>query len=128
MRDPFEELGAQAHRAASAPVSPEVHGDGRQRLIDAAGKLAAPRQRWHKAALVPALAVAAAIALVWGSLALCTALLAAPAYLPVFAHVLRLAPPDRGMWTVILGMSLAPLLIGQVAALVSRRHGPGSPR
>jgi Ca2+-transporting ATPase len=65
---------------------------------------------------------------VWGSLALCTALLAAPAYLPIFAHVLRLAPPDRQMWTVILGMSLAPLLIGQAAALVTRRHGPGSRR
>jgi Ca2+-transporting ATPase len=65
---------------------------------------------------------------VWGSLALCSALLAAPAYLPAFAHVLRLAPPDRRMWTIILAMSLAPLLVGQIAALILRQHRPGLSR
>ncbi len=65
---------------------------------------------------------------VWGSLVLCTALLVAPAYLPLLAHVLHLASPDRRMWMVIVAMSLAPLLIGQVAALILRRHRPGSSR
>jgi Ca2+-transporting ATPase len=53
---------------------------------------------------------------VWGSLLLCAALLATPAYWAPAAHVLHLMKPDRNMWVIILGMSLAPLFVGQVAA------------
>jgi Ca2+-transporting ATPase len=59
---------------------------------------------------------------IWGSLVLCTALLAVPAYVPAFAHVLDLAPPDLGMWSVILAMSLAPLFVGRAVVLVLRWH------
>jgi Ca2+-transporting ATPase len=44
----------------------------------------------------------------WGSLLLCTALLAAPPYLAPIAHVLHLTPPTPIMWAIILGMSIAP--------------------
>ena len=50
---------------------------------------------------------------VWGALVLCTALLAVPPYLPPLAHVLHLAPPTLAMWAIILGMSLAPLIVAQ---------------
>jgi len=51
---------------------------------------------------------------VWGALALCTALLLGALYIPPVADVLRLVPPDRAGWTVVVGMSLAPLLFGQI--------------
>jgi Ca2+-transporting ATPase len=58
---------------------------------------------------------------VWGSILLCSALLVLPAYLPPFARVLHLVQPSPDMWIVILGMSLLPLPVGQVAARVVRR-------
>jgi Ca2+-transporting ATPase len=54
----------------------------------------------------------------WGSLLLCTALLAAPPYLAPIAHVLHLAPPSPTMWAIILGLSLAPLFGTQVLTLM----------
>ncbi|MCR4281672.1 MAG: cation-transporting P-type ATPase, partial [Bauldia sp.] len=63
---------------------------------------------------------------VWGALLLCTALLAVPAYLPPMAHLLHLTRPDLTMWAVILGMSLAPALVGQATGLLSRRRQSGS--
>ena len=50
---------------------------------------------------------------IWGALALCIGLLLLAAHLPVLADVLEVVPPDATMWTVILGVSLVPLLIGQ---------------
>ena len=52
--------------------------------------------------------------LLWGSLVLCTALLAIPPYVAPLAHVLHLAPPTPAMWATIFGMSLAPLVVAQV--------------
>ncbi len=57
----------------------------------------------------------------WGALALCSLLLAAPAYLAPGARLLQLAPPDAPMWGVILGCSLAPLLPIQAVMAVTRR-------
>ena len=59
---------------------------------------------------------------IWGSLALCAALLALPPYLPPIADVMHLTPPSGTMWAVILALSIAPLLVTQVVtALVGRR-------
>jgi Ca2+-transporting ATPase len=49
----------------------------------------------------------------WAALALCTVLLAAPPYIAPLAHVLHLTPPTAAMWSIILAMSLAPLLLIQ---------------
>jgi Ca2+-transporting ATPase len=54
----------------------------------------------------------------WGSLLLCTALLAAPPYLGPLAHVLHLAPPTPTMWAIILGLSVAPLFATQLLTLM----------
>jgi Ca2+-transporting ATPase len=54
----------------------------------------------------------------WGSLLLCTALLAAPPYLAPIAHVLHLTPPTPTMWAIILGMSMAPLVATQAVTLL----------
>jgi P-type Ca2+ transporter type 2C len=55
---------------------------------------------------------------VWGSLVLCTVLLAVPPYLPPLAHVLHLAPPTPAMWVIILGLSAAPLVVTQLVTLM----------
>jgi Ca2+-transporting ATPase len=54
----------------------------------------------------------------WGSLVLCTMLLAVPPYLPPLAHLLHLAPPTATMWAVVLGMSAAPLVVTQAVTFV----------
>jgi Ca2+-transporting ATPase len=53
---------------------------------------------------------------VWAALLLCTALLVAPAYLTPVAHILHLTAPDLNMWAVIIGMSVAPLILLQGTA------------
>lgn len=58
---------------------------------------------------------------VWGAIVLCTLLLAVPAYIPVVADILQIVPPDRDMWLIILGMSLAPLAFNQIGALMIGR-------
>ncbi len=60
----------------------------------------------------------------WAAVGLCTVLLAAPPYLPPAAHLLHLAPLTVAMWTVVLGCSLAPLVVTQavMAAAVGRRQ------
>jgi Ca2+-transporting ATPase len=64
----------------------------------------------------------------WGALALCTLLLAVPPYVPYLAHLLHLVPVTPGMWAVILGMSLAPLLVTQCLALITTRYRRGNAR
>jgi Ca2+-transporting ATPase len=49
----------------------------------------------------------------WGALLLCTALLAAPPYVPPVAEIMHLVPPTPIMWVVILGASVAPLVVTQ---------------
>lgn len=50
---------------------------------------------------------------VWGALALCSILIAAAVYVKPLAEVLRIIPPDAGGWTLVLVMSLLPVVIGQ---------------
>ncbi len=54
----------------------------------------------------------------WGSLVLCTTLLAVPPYLAPVAHVLHLAPPTATMWAIILALSAAPLVVTQAVTLM----------
>jgi len=54
----------------------------------------------------------------WGAIVLCTVLLAAPPYLAPMAHVLHLAPPSPTAWAIILGLSVAPLLVTQAVTLM----------
>ncbi|MFN3659273.1 MAG: cation-translocating P-type ATPase [Pseudolabrys sp.] len=59
---------------------------------------------------------------VWAALALCIVLLALPPYVTPMAHLLRLVPPTPAMWAIILGMSLAPLVLVQaLTPLIARR-------
>ncbi len=51
---------------------------------------------------------------IWGALAICISLLLLAVFLPVFALVLHLTAPDYKEWLLIVGMSLVPLVIGQV--------------
>jgi len=51
---------------------------------------------------------------VWGALGLCSLLLLAGAYLPGLSLVLGLEAPDVRTWALILGASLAPLVILQL--------------
>ncbi|MBS3816456.1 MAG: cation-transporting P-type ATPase [Candidatus Thermoplasmatota archaeon] len=51
---------------------------------------------------------------VWGALGLCTLILVAAVYLPGISTVLRTVDPGPVGWLLVIGMSLIPLLIGQV--------------
>jgi Ca2+-transporting ATPase len=62
----------------------------------------------------------------WSAFALCTLLLAMPPYLPPAAHVLHLVPPDATMWTIILAMSIAPLVVIQVVTMAMMAIRPRS--
>jgi Ca2+-transporting ATPase len=55
----------------------------------------------------------------WGALAFCTVLLAAPPYLPLVAHLLHLAPLTASMWIAVLACSLAPLALTQTIMLAT---------
>jgi hypothetical protein len=49
-------------------------------------------------------------------------LVAAPPYVAPLAHVLHLIPPTPAMWAIILGMSLAPLIVTQAFVEVQARR------
>ncbi|MGK7369304.1 MAG: cation-translocating P-type ATPase [Candidatus Halalkalibacterium sp. M3_1C_030] len=51
---------------------------------------------------------------VWGAIVLCILLILSALYIPILADVMRVIPPDFYGWIVILGMSLVPLVIGQI--------------
>ncbi|RJP16051.1 MAG: cation-transporting P-type ATPase [Candidatus Abyssobacteria bacterium SURF_5] len=51
---------------------------------------------------------------VWGALILCVGLLLLAVYLPILALVLNLTDPGQKGWALIVGMSLVPLVIGQL--------------
>jgi Ca2+-transporting ATPase len=59
---------------------------------------------------------------IWGALALCIAILGIALYTPAFRSVLTITPPDTAQWALILGASLAPLLVGQAGKLVVQRQ------
>ncbi|MEJ2637212.1 MAG: cation-transporting P-type ATPase [Calditrichia bacterium] len=54
---------------------------------------------------------------VWGAIALCRLLLLAAVYIPGLAEGLSVVRPGAAGWAVIIGMSLAPLIIIQVAKI-----------
>ena len=60
---------------------------------------------------------------VWGALILCLLLLAAALLIPGLAAVLELSMPTPTGWAVVLGMSLLPTLIGQIALVLGGRYG-----
>ena len=51
---------------------------------------------------------------VWGALALCAALLVVSVYLPGLNRLLQVEDPGLLGWTLVLGASLFPLIIGQI--------------
>lgn len=60
---------------------------------------------------------------VWGALALCLVLLLLAVYLPGLAQVLQVVDPGLSGWLLAGGMSLAPLLLGQIWKLAGRHDG-----
>ena len=66
--------------------------------------------------------------LVWAALALCTALLLLALYVPPLSMVLGLEAPGPAGWALVGGMSLVPLVCGQVMKTLarSRNHLPHS--
>jgi Ca2+-transporting ATPase len=52
--------------------------------------------------------------LVWAALLLCTVLLLMTVYVPGFSHVLKVANPGLAGWTVVLVLSLLPVVIGGI--------------
>ena len=51
---------------------------------------------------------------IWAALALCTVLLLLAIYVPLFASVLQITAPDAAGWSVIIGLSLVPMLAGLI--------------
>ena len=63
---------------------------------------------------------------VWGAVILCVGLLLAAVYVPILSRVLGTVEPGREGWILVLGLSLAPLLIGQSVRSIGqflRRRG-----
>ncbi len=58
----------------------------------------------------------------WGALALCTVLVAAPPYIAPMAEVMHLVPPTLDMWGIVLAMSLAPMILIQIVTVAITRH------
>lgn len=50
---------------------------------------------------------------VWGAIGLCVALVAVAVYVPSVADVLDVVMPGPRLWALIVGASLAPLVVGQ---------------
>lgn len=51
---------------------------------------------------------------VWGALGLCLGLILSAVYLPILSQVLKTVHPGGIDWLLIIGMSVFPLLVGQV--------------
>lgn len=60
---------------------------------------------------------------VWGALIFCTGLLLIAVYVPLLSNVLQTDDPGVNGWLLIMGMSLVPLIIGQIAKLINRQRG-----
>ncbi|MBR9977251.1 MAG: cation-transporting P-type ATPase [Bacteroidetes bacterium] len=61
--------------------------------------------------------------LVWGAIALCIVLLLMTVYVPGLAAILDVVNPGRQGWLLILGISLLPLLVGQIIKYASVKIG-----
>ncbi|MGQ4650209.1 HAD-IC family P-type ATPase [Lyngbya aestuarii] len=57
---------------------------------------------------------------VWGALVLCTGLLLIAVYVPFLSTALQTVDPGVNGWLLIIGMSLVPLVVGQMFKLI--RH------
>ena len=60
---------------------------------------------------------------VWAALALCVVLLLLAVHWPVARQVLEIEDPGMAGWFLVLGMSLVPLVCGQLLKAVVRRRG-----
>ncbi|MCF4968471.1 cation-translocating P-type ATPase [Nostoc sp. CMAA1605] len=58
---------------------------------------------------------------VWGALIFCTGLLLIAVHVPVLSDVLQTADPGVDGWLLIVGMSIIPLIIGQITKLINRK-------
>lgn len=56
---------------------------------------------------------------IWGAFVICTGLLLGAVYIPGLSDVLQTASPDLKSWGLIIGMSLIPLVVGQIWKLFS---------
>ena len=64
-------------------------------------------------------------AYVWGAIALCIGILAVAALQPTLAQVLSLAPLPLEAWLVTLSLSLVPVVLRELAAVIMRlRRAP----
>jgi Ca2+-transporting ATPase len=52
---------------------------------------------------------------IWGALMLCTVLLLSGTYVPGLSLVLDMVDPGTDGWMLIIGFSLIPLILGQIA-------------
>lgn len=59
---------------------------------------------------------------VWGALLLCIVLILSALYVPMVATVMQIVPPGFEGWLIVLGMSLMPLMIGQIVKIVLERY------
>jgi len=51
---------------------------------------------------------------VWGAVGLCVLLLLAAVYMPGLSNVLKLSHPGAKGWLVVIGLSMVPLVVGQL--------------
>jgi Ca2+-transporting ATPase len=58
---------------------------------------------------------------IWTALVLCAGLLLMAVYIPGLRDVLRLTDPGRSGWLIVVGMSLIPLIVGQIGMFIKRR-------
>ncbi len=57
---------------------------------------------------------------VWIALAICVVLIGLTIYIPAFSRLLMIAPPSATGWLLVLGGSLVPLVLGQVAKIFTK--------
>lgn len=65
---------------------------------------------------------------VWGAVALSLGLLLLVLVVPVASEALELVMPDASSWTLIVAMSLVPLILGQIGLIVSAIRHRGASR
>jgi Ca2+-transporting ATPase len=56
---------------------------------------------------------------VWAALAICLALLGVALYFPAVAAILQLQPPSPAGWQLVIGASVAPLILGSLVGALS---------
>jgi Ca2+-transporting ATPase len=59
---------------------------------------------------------------VWGALLLCVSLILSAVYLPVLSLVLKTVHPAFTDWLLILGMSVIPLIVGQMMKFIRNKR------